>query len=544
MDIKETVSCFSLSEIRQEGIKILEKESEVVKLIQQPPGTGKTSLIEAYISGAFRENKKEVIIFATDKNLLALDSYRAVLENVKTEEDYLVLLNSQTASEKGTLGYDITKPDTKRGGNTYFNGLKDSLYGGPVAIFTTPSYIATTYPSYFFRSAIAYCIASDTKLKIVIDEADSFLRSMISEIDISTVLQRKDCRQSKGYSTTNINRDESFLPTNNSISPSKVPGQEKGIITSFLKVSQVNGNSFEEFEFGRPDDFCYLIDKNVEFTDTPGNLHLEFAYSSTDYLAYEVVFLISEIFVLLPVTCSDSLASLDILSSSINKRSFEKISIVRFNDDNEVTLNPGIIELITSVSQTQSQQAASTLLCFCQKIASSNGIHIRSMFCRSGELYKNWLLKESGIDFEGEQPDYLSYDQAVQAYELYVGTEKAELSAYLKRPKIGNLYKLKLIFVESLKLKRLKLIKTSYNNVETDVTLLSATFSDLLLKTCDSPLIVERCEDINARNNWKRLFVHFMDEERFHSLFSPLRLKDEDGLKLQEDSVSRWFMFF
>ena len=103
MDIKETVSCFSLSEIRQEGIKILEKESEVVKLIQQPPGTGKTSLIEAYISGAFRENKKEVIIFATDKNLLALDSYRAVLENVKTEEDYLVLLNSQTTSEKGTL---------------------------------------------------------------------------------------------------------------------------------------------------------------------------------------------------------------------------------------------------------------------------------------------------------------------------------------------------------------------------------------------------------------------------------------------------------
>ena len=166
------------------------------------------------------------------------------------------------------------------------------------------------------------------------------------------------------------------------------------------------------------------------------------------------------------------------------------------------------------------------------------------MFCRSGELYKNWLLKKSGIDFGGEQPDYLSYDQAVQAYELYVGTEKAELSAYLKRPKIGNLYKLKLIFVESLKLKRLKLIKTSYNNVETDVTLLSATFSELLLKTCDSPLIVERCEDINARNNWKRLFVHFMDEERFHSLFSPLRLKDEDGLKLQEDSVSRWFMFF
>tara|TARA_B110000971_G_scaffold221774_1_gene270487 strand:- start:4091 stop:4504 length:414 start_codon:yes stop_codon:yes gene_type:complete len=101
--------------------------------------------------------------------------------------------------------------------------------------------------------------ASGMQLKIVIDEADVCLRSMLSEISLSTVLQRKNCRQSKGYSTTNINSDDSFLPINNSISPSKVPDQ--GIITSFLKVSQINKNSFEEFQFGRPDDFCYLIKK-------------------------------------------------------------------------------------------------------------------------------------------------------------------------------------------------------------------------------------------------------------------------------------------
>jgi len=75
------------------------------------------------------------------------------------------------------------------------------------------------------------------------------------------------------------------------------------------------------------------------------------------------------------------------------------------------------------VNQTQSQQAGSTLLCFCQKIASSNGIHIRSVFCKSGELYKNWLLKESEVDFNEEPPEYLDYDQAVQAYELYNGTK-------------------------------------------------------------------------------------------------------------------------
>ena len=66
-------------------------------------------------------------------------------------------------------------------------------------------------------------------------------------------------------------------------------------------------------------------------------------------------------------------------------------------------------------------------------------MRIRSIFCRGGELYKNWLLRESGIDFDDEElPEYLDYNQALQAYELYYGTEKAKLSEYLKRPKIGN----------------------------------------------------------------------------------------------------------
>ena len=341
-----------------------------------------------------------------------------------------------------------------------------------------------------------------------------------------SVLQKKDCRQSRGYATTNINSDESFLPINDSISPSKTP--DEGIITSFLKVSQINTNSFEEFEFGRPDDFCYLINEEVKFTNTPGNLQLEFAYSGTDCLSYEVVFKITEIFVIIPS------------KTDIQK----KVSLVRFNRD-EVILNPEIIHLIKSVSQNQSQQAGSTLLHFCQKISSSNGIHIRSIFCKSGELYKNWLLKESDVDFTGKAPEYLDYNEAVQAYELYIGTEKAELSEYLKRPKIGNTYKFRLVFTESLQLKRLKLIKTISGNIKTDVTLLSATFSDLLLKTFDSPLIIERCHNVDVINEWKSLFTCFMDEERFYSLFSPLRLptgeEEEESFEALTNSSSRWF---
>ena len=241
----------------------------------------------------------------------------------------IVLLSSQTSSEKGTLGYDISRPDTQYGGNVYFNKIKNSLYEGPIAVFTTPSYITTTYPSYFLRSVISYCIDSGIQLKLFLDEGDACLRSTVNEISLSTVLQKKDCRQSKGYSTTNINSNESFLPINNSISPSKTP--DEGIITSFLKVSQINKNSFEEFEFGRPDDFCYLVNGEEKFTDTPGNLHLDFAYSGTAFLAYEVVFKISKIFIIIPNT------------TDVQNR----VSLVRFDrQGGEVILNPDIVNLI------------------------------------------------------------------------------------------------------------------------------------------------------------------------------------------------------
>ena len=84
--------------------------------------------------------------------------------------------------------------------------------------------------------------------------------------------------------------------------------------------------------------------------------------------------------------------------------------------------------------------------------------------------------------------EYINYDQAVEAYNLYQNTEKAELHNYLKRPKVGNIYKFRLIFMESAELKRLKKIMTA-RNLRADVTLLSATFSSLLLGVYESPLM-------------------------------------------------------
>lgn len=522
VEIKEALSCLTLSEMREEGIKILEEQSDNIKMIKQPPGTGKTKLAEHYIVNSFLEKKAEVIIFATDNNLLALDSYNSVKGALNgSHNDFLVPLNRQTASEVGTMAYEISRPDPL-GGNMYFEFLKEDNYTGPVAIFTTPVYLCTTYPSYFLRSVIDYCIYRSIQLRFILDEGDSCVRSLLSEIDICAVMQKKDCRMSRGYATTNVNSSQSFLPINNLIRPRLYMNDDKGTITGFIKVSQMNRNSFEEFECVRPDDFCYLVNGSVKFNNSKGNLHLEFNYYRSDYSANEVAFRIGEIFV---VTSEE-----------------ERISIARFGDEfeQEVILNPDIVDLVNWISKSQSQQAGSTLLYICQKIASSNCIYIRSLFCKGGEQYLNWLRDQGQIDVE----EYLNYDQAVEAYDLYRSTEKAELQNYLKRPKVGNVYKFRLVFMESVRLKRLKKIMTA-PNLEAEVTLLSATFSDLLIDVYESRLIIERCENNEAKRSWKSLFTDFLDDEQFFSTFSPLRLRRpgrREPIENQSASLSRWFL--
>lgn len=306
------------------------------------------------------------------------------------------------------------------------------------------------------------------------------------------------------------------------VKPGLGKDDDKGTITGFIKVSQINRSSFEEFECVRPDDFCYLVNGSVKFNNSKGNLHLEFNYYKTNCLAHEVAFEIEEIFV--------------VVSEE------EKISIARFGNEfeEEVILNPEILSLVKRINESQSQQAGSTLLYLCQKIASSNCIYIRSLSCKAGEQYVNWLKSQGQM----EMGEYINYDQAVEAYNLYQNTEKAELHNYLKRPKVGNIYKFRLIFMESAELKRLKKIMTA-RNLRADVTLLSATFSSLLLGVYESPLIIEKCRNIEARKSWVGLFTYFMDDEQFFSKISPLCLKRpgrHEPIESRSAALSRWFL--
>mgnify|MGYP006101664893 CR=1 FL=1 len=58
------------------------------------------------------------MLFATDKNLLSIDSYRKVMANLKDKrcEDYLVLLNKSKSTNNNTSAYRISQSDLIDGG--------------------------------------------------------------------------------------------------------------------------------------------------------------------------------------------------------------------------------------------------------------------------------------------------------------------------------------------------------------------------------------------------------------------------------------------
>jgi hypothetical protein len=497
-------------------------------LYNKNPGTGKTKTSEHFIIESFsREDKSvesgEVIIFASDKNLLARASYNPVVAALGNKFiDYLVLLNQQESLVHDSNGFKISQHDSKKGGNLYFSSLEAQDYDGPIALFTTPSYILTSTPTYVFRSIIAYCVSQKRNLRIIFDEGDIALRSLASEITLSNVLQLKDCRNSKGYSTVNIKSEESFLPINADILPSSREISE-GIITSFLKTSPVKTRSFEEYECTRPDDFCYINGGHFKFTDTPGNLHLEFSYYGTDCNNHEVFFRVKEIF----------------LCISKRGKTNERISIVKFGETKHCTnqsfveLNRNIIDLVIYVGRTCSDQAATTLIFICRKIVSSNSLHIKGLFCKPGPSYNKEMVR-----IGKRTNEYLSYKQACAAYRMYSTTDNAELSDYVVRPKIGNVYKLSLVFNEAMKLRRLLDVKLAQSK-EVNISLLSATFSELLVKLLDETLLIKNEPNPLVRSNWIRLFTAFETDDELCKKFDALKINENEALN---EPISRWFM--
>ena len=98
------------------------------------------------------------------------------------------------------------------------------------------------------------------------------------------------------------------------------------------------------------------------------------------------------------------------------------------------------------------------------------------------------------------------------------------------KPRIGNLYKFSLVFVESIKMKRLERIRPM------DVTFLSATYSEMLLRTCESPLILSTCDNEASRRNFMKVYTHLVDDDVIHARFSPFSPNGESGVGL-----SQWF---
>ena len=120
---------------------------------------------------------------------------------------------------------------------------------------------------------------------------------------------------------------------------------------------------------------------------------------------------------------------------------------------------------------------------------------------------------------------------------MYSTTDGSELSNYILRPKIGNIYKFSLVFNESMKLKRLLNIELGEKR-KINVSLLSATFSKLLIELLDKNLLIQNESDTETRSNWLSLFTKFEPEDELYRKFNPLKVGNESVSK----PISRWFL--
>ena len=84
-----------------------------------------------------------------------------------------------------------------------------------------------------------------------------------------------------------------------------------------------------------------------------------------------------------------------------------------------------------------------------------------------------------------------------------------------------------------------RLLKLDLGNRKINISLLSATFSELLIELLDERLLIQKEPDQLTRSNWISLFTEFEPEDELFKKFSSFRTTESEPLR---KPISRWFL--
>lgn len=420
---KTKVVCKSFESFVQSFKLIFEKPG--IQIILAPVRSGKTYACENFIVEELQKERKKIVVFITEKNILAESSHANIL----------ALLGNESWLKNNVLVF------THETSTTNLKNLKDFFVknsNDSVAVLSSFAYFTGDQQSPLFKSII---LAREKGYEVIflIDEAESLFNSLQLEVVLERPQDKLFKTPAKGNGLTAIDSSKSELLMNSNVQFLKNTNLIKG------RISATPGNT-QNFEY---------------FTFSPYNINTDdlllYLYTKEPIFSESIVFCKIE-----KVSISNYLF--------ITKDNTEGIVNICDLTQDKVIFNESIFKIIEALHEKGSFSCYYTLIALIHNVLRSSSLYVR-YYC---------------VSSKGDVGKPLSYEEASRLYSMFraakggSGSSNVKATDYFNYPKIGKLYQFELIFNKNYPIASIE----SYSN---KVIYLSGTWNEWLIDSTYYP---------------------------------------------------------
>jgi hypothetical protein len=241
------IKCESFEEFVKSFDKVFHKKGK--QIVLAPVRAGKTYAAEKYISELLRTKKKNIVIFITEKNVLAESSYANILKNLKDRPNLI-------KNNIFLFDHEKSSASTKNLKNFFVKNSDES-----VCVMSAFCYFTGEQQSPLFKQIVTAKQQQNFTVTFIIDEGESLFNSFQKEIIIQRPQDKIFKTPSKGNGLIAIDELKSELVMNHNVKPLN---RKENIIEG--QISAVPGN---------PQNFEYLTFSSYNINTNDLYLHIE-----------------------------------------------------------------------------------------------------------------------------------------------------------------------------------------------------------------------------------------------------------------------------
>jgi hypothetical protein len=385
------IICESFEDFVQKFSSIFENLGN--QIVLAPVRSGKSYHSEKFIIETLQKNEKKIVVFITEKNLLAESSYGNILSGLKENKS----LKSNNVF--------LFNPETSRLSYKNLKLLLKEKTSENIAILSSFCYFAGDQHSPLFKILVKARKEQSYKIVFIVDEAESLFNSFESEIILEKPQDKLFKTSIKGNALTSIDSSKSELLINHDVKFSDEYSLIRGRITA-IPADKENFDcfNFSTYNINTHDLILCIYVKNKAFSDF------------TAFCNIEEIFIWHEIFV-----------------TKENEGGILKICRI---EENIATFNSDIFSILETLYEKQYFSCYYTLIALINNILRSSSVYIR---------YRVITSKEN-------QNKPLGYSEACEKYSTFkaaksqIGSSNIKATDYFNYSKIGKLYQFELVF--------------------------------------------------------------------------------------------------